>query len=141
MVDNTVTIVGTLTADPEVRVTNSGATLAEIRFVQNKRTRTPEGEWVDGDPMYFEGTVWRSMAENVAASLTKGMRVVVVGKLNYQSWETQDGQNRSKVVIAIDEIAPSLLWSKATVERTYGSSASSSEPVARENYEEDEAPF
>ena len=142
MVDNTVTIVGTLTADPEVRVTDGGATLANIRFVQNKRTRTPEGEWVDGDPMYFEGTVWRSMAENAAASLTKGMRVIVVGKLNYQAWEDKETQqNRSKIVIAIDEIAPSLLWSKETMEKTYGGPSSSAAPVARENYEEDEAPF
>ena len=141
MVDNTVTIVGNLTADPEVRMTDGGATLAEIRIAQNKRKRNSDGSWEEGDPMYFQGTVWNEMAENAAASLQKGMRVIVVGRLNYRSWETQDGQNRSKVVIAIDEIAPSLLWSKATVERTYGNSASSSEPVARENYEEDEAPF
>jgi single-strand DNA-binding protein len=91
--------------------------------------------------MFFQGTVWNDMAENAAASLQKGMRVIVVGKLNYRSWETQDGQNRSVVDISIDEIAPSLRWAKASVERASGGMPSSQEPVARENYEEDEAPF
>ena len=98
MVDNTVTIVGNLTADPEIRVTDGGATLAEIRIAQNKNKRTADGSWEPGDPMFFQGTVWNDMAENAAASLQKGMRVIVVGKLNYRSWETQDGQNRSVAV-------------------------------------------
>ena len=98
MVDNSVTIVGTLTADPEVRVTDGGATLANIRFVQNKRTRTPEGEWVDGDPMFFQGTVWNDMADNASSTLQKGMRVIVVGRLNYRSWETQDGENKLSLI-------------------------------------------
>ena len=100
MVDNTVTIVGNLTADPEVRVTDGGATLAEIRIAQNKRKRNSDG-----------------------------------------SWETQDGQNRSIVDLSIDEIAPSLRWAKANIERVSGGMGASQEPVARENYEEDEAPF
>ena len=141
MVDNTVTIVGNLTADPEIRVTDGGATLAEIRIAQNKNKRTADGSWEPGDPMFFQGTVWNDMAENAAASLQKGMRVIVVGKLNYRSWETQDGQNRSVVDISIDEIAPSLRWAKASIERVSGGMSSSQEPVARENYEEDEAPF
>ena len=141
MVDNTVTIVGNLTADPEVRVTDSGATLAEIRIAQNKRKSNSDGSWDDGDAMYFQGTVWNDMAENAAASLQKGMRVIVVGRLNYRSWETQDGQNRSVVDISIDEIAPSLRWAKANIERSSGGGSSSPQPVARENYEEDEAPF
>ena len=109
MVDNTVTIVGNLTADPEIRVTDGGATLAEIRIAQNKNKRTADGSWENvGDPMFFQGTVWNDMAENAAASLQKGMRVIVVGKLNYRSWETQDGQNRSVVDISIDEICTKL---------------------------------
>ena len=91
--------------------------------------------------MFFQGTVWNDMAENAAASLQKGMRVIVVGKLNYRSWETQDGQNRSVVDISIDEIAPSLRWAKASVDRTGSGMSPSQEPVARENFEEDEAPF
>ena len=141
MVDNTVTIVGNLTADPEIRVTDGGATLAEIRIAQNKRKRNSDGSWEEGDPMFFQGTVWNDMAENAAASLQKGMRVVVVGRLNYRSWETQDGQNRSIVDLSIDEIAPSLRWAKANIERVSGGMGTSQEPVARENYEEDEAHF
>ena len=141
MVDNTVTIVGNLTADPEVRVTDGGATLAEIRIAQNKRKRNSDGSWEEGDAMYFQGTVWNDMAENAAASLQKGMRVIVVGRLNYRSWETQDGQNRSVVDISIDEVAPSLRWAKANIERSSGGMSSSPQPVASENYEEDEAPF
>ena len=91
--------------------------------------------------MYFQGTVWNDMAENAAASLQKGMRVIVIGRLNYRSWETQDGQNRSIVDISIDEIAPSLRWAKANIERTSGGMSSSPQPVARESYDEDEAPF
>jgi single-strand DNA-binding protein len=115
--------------------------LAEIRIAQNKRKRNSDGSWEEGDAMFFQGTVWNDMAENAAASLQKGMRVIVVGRLNYRSWETQDGQNRSVVDISIDEVAPSLRWAKANIERSSGGTSSPQQPVARENYEEDEAPF
>ena len=141
MVDNTVTIIGNLTADPEVRVTDSGATLAEIRIAQNKRKRNSDGSWDEGEPMFFQGTVWNDMAENASSNLQKGMRVIVVGRLNYRSWETQEGQNRSVVDIAIDEIAPSLRWAKANVERTSGGGNVSETPKVRDNFEENEAPF
>ena len=141
MVDNTVTIVGNLTADPEIRVTDGGATLAEIRIAQNKRKRNSDGSWEEGDAMFFQGTVWNDMAENAAASLQKGMRVIVVGRLNYRSWEAQDGQNRSVVDISIDEVAPSLRWAKANIERSSGGTSSPQQPVARENYEEDVGRF
>ena len=140
MVDNTVTIIGNLTADPEVRVTDSGATLAEIRIAQNKRKRNNDGSWDEGEPMFFQG-VWNDMAENASSTLQKGMRVIVVGRLNYRSWETQDGQNRSVVDIAIDEIAPSLRWARANVERTSGGGSVSEAPKARDDFEENEAPF
>ena len=112
-----------------------------IQVEDLKRKRNSDGSWEEGDPMFFQGTVWNDMAENAAASLQKGMRVVVVGRLNYRSWETQDGQNRSIVDLSIDEIAPSLRWAKANIERVSGGMGASQEPVARENYEEDEAPF
>ena len=143
MVDNTVTIVGNLTADPEVRVTDSGATLAEIRIAQNKRKRNADGSWEEGEPMYFQGTVWNDMAENAASSLQKGMRVIVTGRLNYRSWENQEGQNRSVVDIAIDEVAPSLRWARANIERTSsgGSASGTDAPKARDDFQENEAPF
>ena len=139
MVDNTVTIVGNLTADPEIRVTDGGATLAEIRIAQNKNKRTADGSWEPGDPMFFQGTVWNDMAENAAASLQKGMRVIVVGKLNYSSWEDREsGATRSKIEIIIDEIGPALKWATTNIN---SDSTGIDEPMARENYEEDEAPF
>ena len=139
MVDNTVTIVGNLTADPEIRVTDSGATLAEIRIAQNKNKRNADGSWEPGDPMFFQGTVWNDMAENAAASLQKGMRVIIVGKLNYSSWEDREsGATRSKIEIIIDEIGPALKWATTNIN---SDSTGIDEPMARENYEEDEAPF
>ena len=143
MVDNTVTIVGTITMDPELRTTNSGMSVLDINFAGPKKRRFTYGEWVnvDDDPQYFSGVVFGQQAENVSSSLTKGMRVIIVGKLNYSTWEDQQGGNRSKVSIVIDEIAPSLRWAKANIERSSGGGSSSPQPVARENYEEDEAPF
>ena len=93
--------------------------------------------------MYFQGTVWNDMAENAASSLQKGMRVIVTGRLNYRSWENQEGQNRSVVDIAIDEVAPSLRWARANIERTSsgGSASGTDAPKARDDFEENEAPF
>ena len=110
-------------------------------MAQNKRKRNSDGSWDEGEPMFFQGTVWNDMAENAASTLQKGMRVIVVGRLNYRSWETQDGQHRSVVDIAIDEIAPSLRWAKANVERTSGGGNVSETPKVRDNFEENEAPF
>ena len=93
----------------------------------------------DDDPQYFSGVVFGQQAENVSSSLTKGMRVIIVGKLNYSTWEDQQGGNRSKVSIVIDEIGPALKWATASVDS--GSSGSSDMPKARDNFEENEAPF
>ena len=95
MVDNTVTIIGNLTADPEVRVTDSGATLAEIRMAQNKRKRNSDGSWDEGEPMFFQGTVWNDMAENAASTLQKGMRVIIVGKVKKRTRGKQERQKRN----------------------------------------------
>ena len=116
---------------------------ADIRIAQNKRKRNSDGSWEEGEPMYFQGTVWNDMAENAASSLQKGMRVIVTGRLNYRSWENQEGQNRSVVDIAIDEVAPSLRWARANIERTSsgGSASGTDAPKARDDFEENEAPF
>ena len=141
MVDNTVTIVGTITMDPELRTTNSGMSVLDINFAGPKKRRFTDGEWVnvDDDPQYFSGVVFGQQAENVSSSLKKGMRVIIVGKLNYSTWEDQQGGNRSKVSIVIDEIGPALKWATASVDS--GSSGSSDMPKARDNFEENEAPF
>ena len=139
MVDNTVTLVGTITQDLELRHTPNGAAVVDINIAQNKRTRQPDGTWVDGDAMYFVCTVWRDMAEHANVTLSKGMRVIVTGRLDYQTWET-DGQVRNKIKVLVDEIGPSLRWATANVERTSGGSSGDSSQVPEE-IPENEAPF
>ena len=113
----------------------------EVNFAGPKKRKfnrdTSQWENVEDDPQYFSGVAFGDLADNANATITKGMRVVIVGKLNYSSWQDQEGNNRSKVQIIIDEISPSLRFASATVNRQ----ELNSEPVARENYEEDEAPF
>ncbi len=148
MSTNSVTLIGNLVEDPELRFTPSGVPMARLRFAVNRRWRDQSGEWQE-DTSYFGGTVWRDQAETVAESLTKGTRVIVVGRLEQRSWETQDGDKRSIVEIAIDEVGPSLRWATASVNRTSrggggdygGSSAPPPGPVARDDYGPDEAPF
>ena len=153
--DNSVTLVGNLVDDPELRFTPSGVALAKLRFAVNRRYQR-NGEWQE-DTSFFTGTCWRDMAENVAESLTKGTRVVLNGRLEQRSWETQDGDKRSIVEVDIKEIGPSLRWATATVTKTpradggwsggdQGQAQSQSQsqpaaPVARTDYGPDEAPF
>ena len=141
MADNAITIVGTVTMDPELRKTGTGMSVLEVNFAGPKKRKfnrdTSQWENVEDDPQYFSGVAFGDLADNANATITKGMRVVIVGKLNYSSWQDQEGNNRSKVQIVIDEISPSLRFASATVNRK----ELTSEPAARENYEEDEAPF
>ena len=141
MVDNTVTIVGTVTMDPEMRKTGTGMSVLNLNFAGPKKRRFVDGQWenVDDDPQYFTGVVFGQQAENVEKSITRGMRVIIVGKLNYSSWEDREsGATRSKIEIIIDEIGPALKWATTNINTD---STGIDEPVARENYEEDEAPF
>lgn len=110
--DNTITIVGNLTRDPELRFTPGGAAVANFGVAWNLKGRDGAEDKVS----FFDVTCWRQLAENVSDSLTKGSRVVVHGRLDQRSWENQDGERRSKVEIVADDVAPSLKW--ATVELT-----------------------
>ena len=116
--ENQITIVGNLTDDPELRYTPNGAAVVKFRVAVNRRFRDESGQWKDGDTSYFTVNAWRSLAENIAESLTRGTRVVVAGRLQMRSWETPDGDKRSVVEIEADEVGPSLKWAKASVERT-----------------------
>ncbi len=109
--NNTVTVVGNVTRDPELRFTPSGAAVANFGLAWNRKGQNDE-EVVS----FFDVTCWSGLAENVAESITKGSRVVVYGRLDQRSWENQDGERRSKVEIVADDVAPSLRW--ATVEIT-----------------------
>lgn len=153
MASNTVTVIGNLVEDPELRFTPSGVAMAKIRVAVNRRWRDRNtNEWQE-ETSFFGGTVWREAAENVAESLQKGARVIITGSLEQRSWETNEGDRRSVVEIRIDELGPSLRWATASVTRTARSSdgnwsggGSSNEPmpaapVARDDYGPDEAPF
>ena len=111
--DNTVTIVGNLTRDPELRFTPGGAAVANFGVAWNQKGRDGQEDKVS----YFDVTCWRQLAENVSDSLTKGSRVVVYGRLDQRSWQTQEGDKRSKVEIDADDVAPSLKWATAELTR------------------------
>ena len=114
--DNQVTLVGNLTDDPELRFTPSGAAVANFRLAVTPRVR--EGDsWKDGETSFFRVNVWRQMAENVAETMTKGSRAIVVGRLRTRSWETPEGEKRSVTEIEADEVGPSLKFATAKVER------------------------
>ena len=149
MSGNTVTLIGNLVEDPELRFTPSGVPMARIRLAVNRRWRDQSGEWQE-DTSFFGGTVWREQAESAAESLEKGSRVIVAGRLEQRSWETSEGDKRSVVEIAIDEIGPSLRWATASVTKTTRSGGGDFQrssntpppgPVARDDYGPDEAPF
>lgn len=114
---NQVVITGNLVDDPELRYTPNGAAVANFRIAVNRRYQDASGQWKDGETSYFRANAWRTLAENVAESLTKGSRVVVVGRLRSRSWETPEGETRSTVEIEADEVGPSLRWATAKVEK------------------------
>jgi len=115
---NSVTLVGNLTDDPELRFTANGAAVANFRIAVSRRIRDPQtNEWKDGDTSFFRVNCWRQLAENVAETFARGMRVIVTGTLRMRSWETQEGEKRSVVEIEADEVGPSLKWATAKVEK------------------------
>ena len=124
--DNQVTLVGNLTDDPELRYTPNGAAVCKFRIAVNRRFQDASGQWKDGDTSYFSINAWRTLAENAAESLTRGTRVIVAGRLNYRTWENQDGDKRSAIEVEADEVAPSLKWATAAVTRQARSGGASS---------------
>ena len=116
--DTTITIVGNLTADPELRFIPSGAAVANFTVASTPRTYDRQsGEWKDGEAMFLRCNVWREAAENVAESLTRGSRVIVTGRLKQRSFETREGEKRTVVEVEVDEIGPSLRYATAKVNK------------------------
>ena len=114
----TTTITGNLTREPEIRYTKEGQATTQLGVAVTRRWQDrTTAEWQEATS-FFDVVCWRDLAENVALSLTKGMRVVVSGRLEQRSWETEDGEHRSKVEIVADEIGPSLRYATADVHRT-----------------------
>ena len=115
MAANTVTLIGNLTRDPELRYTTGGRGVASFGLAVNRRYQQ-NGEWQE-QVSFFNVVCWADLGENVAATLTKGTRTIVTGRLEQRSWETQDGEKRTVVEVIADECGPSLRWAQAQVER------------------------
>jgi len=115
--DNSVTLVGNVTRDPELRFTNTGQPTASFGLAVNRRWQNRQTQEWEEAVSFFDVVCWREMAENVSETLTKGSRVMVAGRLEQRSWETQDGDKRSKVEVVADEIGPSLRWATAQITR------------------------
>ena len=119
--ETTITVIGNLTADPELRFTPNGAAVANFTVASTPRTFDRQtNEWRDGDSMFINCSVWRQYAENVAESLSKGTRVIVSGRLKSRSYETREGEKRTVFEIDVDEVGPALRYATAKVTRTQG---------------------
>ncbi len=116
-----ITVVGNLTADPELRFTQGGAAVANFTVASTPRTFDRQtNEWRDGEAMFLNCSVWRQAAENVAESLQKGMRVIVQGRLKSRSYETREGERRTVIELDADEVGPALRYATAKVTKTTG---------------------
>jgi single-strand DNA-binding protein len=116
--ETTITVVGNLTDDPELRFTPSGAAVAKFRIASTPRTLDKaSGEWKDGEPLFLACNIWRDAAEHVAESLQRGARVIVQGRLRQRSYETREGEKRTVYELEVDEIGPSLRYATAKVQR------------------------
>ncbi|MEA5367241.1 single-stranded DNA-binding protein [Amycolatopsis sp., V23-08] len=112
--DTTLTIIGNLTADPELRFTQAGNAVANFTVASTPRTfNRATGEWEDGEALFMRCTIWKQAAENVAESLTRGARVVVQGRLKQRSFQTKEGEKRTVIELDVDEIGPSLRYATA----------------------------
>lgn len=126
-----ITVVGNLTADPELKFTQGGAAVVSFTVASTPRTfDKASGEWKDGDALFLRCSVWRAVAENVAESLTRGMRVVVQGRLRQRSYETEGGERRTVYQLDVDEVGPSLRYATAKVVRPQRSGQGAPAPAA-----------
>jgi single-strand DNA-binding protein len=116
--DNFVQIIGNVTRDPELRFTTGGTAVCSFGLAWTPRRRNAQGEWEDGETSFFNCSAWRDLGENIAASISKGMRVVVTGSVRARDWEDRDGNKRTSIEIDVDDCAPSLRWAQAQIERT-----------------------
>ena len=121
--DVTITVIGNLTDDPELRFTPSGAAVAKFRVASTPRFLDKQtNEWKDGEPLFLACNLWRQAAENVAESLQRGTRVIVTGRLRQRSYETREGEKRTVMELEVDEIGPSLRYATAKVQKMQRSS-------------------
>ena len=124
--ETVITVIGNLTADPELRFTPSGAAVANFTVASTPRTfDRNSNEWKDGEALFLRCNIWRQPAENVAESLTRGARVIVSGRLKQRSFETKEGEKRTVIELEVDEIGPSLRYATAKVNRAQRSDGGS----------------
>lgn len=117
--ETTITVVGNLTSDPELRFTQSGLAVANFTIASTPRTFDRQtNEFQDGDPLFLRASAWREFAEHIAGSLTKGTRVIASGRLKQRTYETKEGEKRTSIELQVDEIGPSLRYATAQVIRT-----------------------
>lgn len=150
--DTTITVIGNLTADPELRFTPAGAAVANFTVASTPRTYDRnKNEWIDGDALFMRCNIWRDAAENAAESLTRGSRVIVSGRLKQRSYETREGEKRTVVELEVDEIGPSLKYATAKVNKadrksggartTSASTTAQDDPWGSPPANDSEAPF
>ncbi len=137
---NNITILGNLTRDPELRFTPSGSPVANFGIAVSRRWQNSIGEWQE-DVSYVDVVVWRSLAENCAESLKKGDRIIVNGRLQMRTWETQDGQTRNKIEVVARVIGPSLEWATTSITKNIKAQKVSSELLEGESGETNDIPF
>jgi len=129
--ETSITVVGNLTADPELRYTQNGLPVANFTIASTPRTFDRQSnEWKDGEALFLRASVWRDYAEHVAASLTKGTRVIAVGVLKQRSYETREGEKRTSIELEVEEVGPSLRHATAQVTRAGRSGNGGVPPVA-----------
>ena len=127
--DTIITIIGNLTADPDLRFTPSGAPVAAFTIASTPRTYDRQsGQWRDGETLFMRCSIWRDAAENVAESLRKGMRVIAQGRMVQRSYTTREGEQRTSIELQVDEIGPSLRYAQAEVRRVDHASAQGGRP-------------
>ncbi|MBN9151906.1 MAG: single-stranded DNA-binding protein [Cryobacterium sp.] len=126
--ETVITVVGNLTADPELRFTQNGLAVANFTIASTPRTfDRAANDWKDGEALFLRASVWREFAEHVAGSLSKGARVIATGRLKQRSYETKEGEKRTSYEIEVDEIGPSLRYATAQVTRTTGGASRGSQ--------------
>ena len=139
--DTTITMIGNLVDDPELRFTPSGAAVAKFRVASTPRYLDKQtNEWKDGESLFLQCQIWRQAAENVAESLTKGMRVILSGRLKQRSYESKEGEKRTVFEEEVDEVGPSLRNATAKVtkaQRSAGGTGGYSAPAAADSFNED----
>jgi single-strand DNA-binding protein len=137
--DTTITMIGNLVDDPELRFTPSGAAVAKFRVASTPRyLDKATNEWKDGESLFLQCQIWRQAAENVAESLTKGMRVILSGRLKQRSYETKEGEKRTVFEVEVDEVGPSLRNATAKVTRTQrAAGGGAAAPAAADSFNDD----